>query len=230
MNPEPMIRKLIKSYISDMNINIPAIVTNVERLKDGFINVRPLVNAKNQLTKNTYEYPEIRDIRVVFPSTKTSAFTFPVNKGDTVQLTFQSVDIDRFINGTEVSHDPSLGSFGNLSNCVAYVGFETYQKSCFNPNNYKNDFDNQNLNIVHNKNTSNEVTFTLTKDGNIKFIGNNSKVIMEGVSEVDVGNALVKTDNDVAIKGISVYRNITTHDHAYTDDGRPMITAPPNIK
>lgn len=63
MNPEPMIRKLIKSYISDMNINIPAIVTNVERLKDGFINVRPLVNAKNQLTKNTYEYPEIREDR-----------------------------------------------------------------------------------------------------------------------------------------------------------------------
>lgn len=229
MNPEPLIRKIVKGYLTDINISIPATVVNVQKLKDGLISVKPIVNAQNSYTKSTYPYPEISDIRVIFPSTKTSSFTFPVNIGDTVQLEFQSVNIQSFINGNEEQHDPNFGSFRNLSNCVAKVGFETYQKSCFNPNNYSNDFNNQNLNIVHNKNTENEVTFSLTTNGEVRVI-TKSKVILEGVSELDCGDALVKTNNDVEIKGISVFKNITTHDHSYTDDGSPMITAPPNIK
>lgn len=229
MTSEPLIRQIVKSYLQKLNISFPAKVTSVENLKDGFVSVQPLVNDLNELTRNTYQYPELRDIRVVFPSTKTSSFTIPVSVDDLVQVEMQSVNIERFLNGNTEPHDPSFTGFGNLRDCVIKIGFEPFQQSCMNPNNYQNDFDNQNLNIVHNKNTDNEVTFSLTTDGDVRVI-TKSKVILEGVEELDCGNALVKTTNDVEINGISVFKNITTHDHSYTDDGSPMITAPPNIK
>lgn len=229
MSVEPLIKKIVKDYLVNLTIAIPAKVTSVERLGDGFINAIPLVNSQNTISKITYENPEIRDVRVIFPSTKNSTICFPVSVGDFVELTFQSVSIEKFLNGNIEQHDPNFTGFGNRSDCVARVGFEPFQQSCMNPNNYQNDFDNQNLNIVHNKNTENEVTFSLTTNGEVRVI-TKSKVILEGVSELDCGDALVKTNNDVEIKGISVFKNITTHDHAYTDDGSPMVTAPPNVK
>ena len=35
-------------------------------------------------------------------------------------------------------------------------------------------------------------------------------------------------DGDIVINGISLKQFIATHTHNYTDDGSPMITAPPN--
>ena len=170
MSVEPLIKKIVKDYLVNLTIAIPAKVTSVERLSDGFINAIPLVNSQNNISKITYENPEIRDIRVVFPSTKTSSFTIPVSVGDFVELTFQSVNIEKFLNGNTEQHDPYFTGFGNRSDCTARVGFEPFQQSCMNPNNYQNDFDNQNLNIVHNKNTENEVTFTLRTDGTVGVI------------------------------------------------------------
>ena len=53
----------------------------------------------------------------------------------------------------------------------AYVGFEPYQQSCFNANNYSTEFDNQDLNIVHNKKKdllrSNHKTYS--KGGDVRY-------------------------------------------------------------
>jgi len=85
-----------------------------------------------------------------------------VNQGDTVELILQSSDIIRFRDGNKEQHDPSQLGYNNLANCIALVGFVPFQESCFNPNNYKNDFDNQDLNIVHNKNSGNEAILLLS--------------------------------------------------------------------
>lgn len=228
-----IIKRMISMNNHNMKISCPAVVIGVENLKDCFIDVQPIVNYTNYLTGESSTYPSIYNVRVCYPSTKTTSICFPINQGDFVDLVFQSSNIEKFINGNEETHDPKITSFGNLSDVVAYVGFEPYQKSCMNPNNYVNDFNNQDLNIVHNKNTGEEVVLKLMTSGELRIQSPNKvhveapEVVLD-TDVIDAKNALIKTDNDVLIKGKSVYQHQTLHTHPYTDDGKPMTTSPPN--
>ena len=175
---DAVIKNWVKQNNNNLKIAFPAVVVGVESLSDGLIDVQPLVNHINTVNSQTVKYPTLHDIPVIFPSTKNSTICFPVSQGDFVELVVQSVDIQRFVNGDGEPHSPSLFSFNNLSNTVAFVGFSPFQHSCFNSNNYKKDFNNQDLNIVHNKNTENEITFKLTVDGDLKVL-NAKKVSYE---------------------------------------------------
>lgn len=216
----------------ELKISMPAKVINVDDLKDGFVDVQPLVNYENHFTGDSYTFDPIYSVRVVFPSTRTSTICFPVNQGDFVDLVFKSSSVERFLNGNGETHDPKLSGLGNMRDVAAYVGFEPYQQSCFNANNYSTEFDNQDLNIVHNKKTSSEVTIKLTQGGDV-VIKSSTSVKVEAPEAVldcqvvDAKSALIKTTGDVEIKGLSVYRNMTQHTHPYTDDGKPMVTSPP---
>lgn len=173
---------VVKYWVGKNNQNIkiafPAVVVGVDKLSDGLIDVQPIVDFMNSTTSESVSYPTLYDIRVVFPSTINSTICFPVNQGDFVDLIVQSVDIQKFVNGNEEQHSPSFSSYNNLANVVAFVGFSPFQHSCFNANNYQNEFDNQDLNIVHNKNTKDEITFKLTTDGDLKVL-NAKKVSFE---------------------------------------------------
>lgn len=177
-NVEAIVRKMIKLNNHKINISFPAVVVNTDKLSDGFIDVKPVVNHMNSLTGETLEYPVIRGVSVIFPSSKNSTICFPLVQGDTVDLVFQSVDIEDFVNGNTNQHDPFTTGYGNMANVVAYVGFAPYKDSCFNPSNYRGEFDNRDLNIVHNKNTESEIIFKLTSEGDLR-VTNAKKVSYE---------------------------------------------------
>lgn len=228
-NVDTVIKYWIKQNNQNIKLAFPAIVVGVGKLKDGLIDVKPLVNYMNPTTSETLEYPTIYDVRVLFPSTKTSSITFPINQGDFVELVVQSVDIQKFINGNKEPHDPSFLSYNNLSNIVAQVGFEPYQDSCLNPNNYQNDFDNQDLNIVHNKNTQDEVSIHLKQDGDV-VVKSPTRVVVEAkevellTDKVNANKAVIDTQGDVMIGGKSVKAFMATHTHI-GNQGAP--TSPP---
>lgn len=213
------IDSLIKHMISINNYNfkfaIPATVVGVSSLKDGLIDVLPIVNSVNHLTWETTEHNTLYDIPVVFPSTSNSSICFPVNQGDTVELILQSSDIIRFRDGNKEQHDPSQLGYNNLANCIALVGFVPFQESCFNPNNYKNDFDNQDLNIVHNKNSANEANIVIKSDGSINILSNN---------KVDINGVIVTADGDIQVNGKSLRQFMLSHTHI---DSQGASTTPP---
>lgn len=213
------IDSLIKHMISINNYNfkfaIPATVVGVSSLKDGLIDVLPIVNSVNHLTWETTEHNTLYDIPVVFPSTLNSSICFPVNQGDTVELILQSSDIIRFRDGNKEQHDPSQLGYNNLANCIALVGFVPFQESCFNPNNYKNDFDNQDLNIVHNKNSGNEANIVIKSDGSINILSNN---------KVDINGVIVTADGDVTVDNKSLRQFMLSHTHI---DSQGASTTPP---
>ena len=213
------IDSLIKHMISINNYNfkfaIPAIVVGVSNLKDGLIDVLPIVNSVNHLTWETTEHNTLYDIPVVFPSTLNSSICFPVNQGDTVELILQSSDIIRFRDGNKEQHDPIQLGYNNLANCIALVGFVPFQESCFNPNNYKNDFDNQDLNIVHNKNSGNEANIVIKSDGSINILSNN---------KVDINGVTITADGDIQVDGKSLRQFMLSHTHI---DSQGASTTPP---
>lgn len=213
------IDSLIKHMISINNYNfkfaIPAIVVGVSNLKDGLIDVLPIVNSVNHLTWETTEHNTLYNIPVVFPSTSNSSICFPVNQGDTVELILQSSDIIRFRDGNKEQHDPSQLGYNNLANCIALVGFVPFQESCFNPNNYKNDFDSQDLNIVHNKNSGNEANIVIKSDGSINILSNN---------KVNINGVTITADGDIQVDGKSLRQFMSSHTHI---DSQGASTTPP---
>lgn len=216
-----------------MNFSIPAVVTGVQRLKEGYVDVKPIVNRINTQTGDTFERTTIKDVRLIFPSNSTSTFCFPVKQGDQVRLIFQNCSIQKFLDGNTNTHDPISNSFLNLNDVTAEVGFQTTKDSCFDANNYSTEFESDSLNIIHNKNTERESKIEIKDSGDI-FINTNNDVNVNcetlnvKSSNIKTNDALITVDNDLVIQGISLINFIKSHTHPYTDDGKPMTTGKPN--
>ena len=230
---EKLINFLIKNQIRDLNFSIPAVVVGVQRLKEGYVDVKPIVNRINPQTGDTFERTTIKNVRLIFPSNKSSTICFPVKQGDQVRLVFQNCSIQSFLDGNTQPHDPVTNAFLNLNDVTAEVGFQTTQESCFDANNYANEFDNTSLNIVHNKNTPQESKIEIKESGDV-VVSSNSNIEMKS-SVVDIesetvntNKAVINVDNDIVIQGVSLIQFIRSHTHNYTDDSNPMVTAPPN--
>lgn len=230
---EKLINFLVKNQIRDMNFSIPAVVTGVQRLKEGYVDVKPIVNRINTQTGDTFERTTIKDVRLIFPSNSTSTFCFPVKQGDQVRLIFQNCSIQKFLDGNTNTHDPISNSFLNLNDVTAEVGFQTTKDSCFDANNYSTEFESDSLNIIHNKNTERESKIEIKDSGDI-FINTNNDVNVNcetlnvKSSNIKTNDALITVDNDLVIQGISLINFIKSHTHPYTDDGKPMTTGKPN--
>lgn len=181
---ETIIKHMIRQNNHNLNIAFPAVIVGIDKLKDGLVDVQPVVNYSNPLSEETVEYPVIYGVRLVYPSSKSSSICFPVTTGDTVDLLFHSVDISMFISGKVETHDTYMLSSGNLGNVSAIVGYSPYLESCLNPNNYKNEFSELDLNIVHNKNTDSEIMFKLTSEGDLKVL--NAKKVSYDCEEFEV--------------------------------------------
>ena len=230
---EKLINFLIKNQIRDLNFSLPAVVVGVQRLKEGYVDVKPIVNRINPQTGDTFERTTIKNVRLIFPSNKSSTICFPVKQGDHVRLVFQNCSIQNFLNGNIQPHDPATNAFLNLNDVTAEVGFQTVQESCFDANNYANEFDSTSLNIVHNKNTPQESKIEIKESGDV-VVSSNSNIEMKS-SVVDIesetvntNNAVINVDNDIVIQGVSLIQFIRSHTHNYSDDSKPMVTAPPN--
>ena len=228
---ESVINFLIAQNNNNINISFPAVIVSTERLVDNLVDVQPIVNFKNPMSLEYLEYPVIKDVSLVFPSNKTSSICFPIAQGDFVDLVFQSSDIQDFMFGNTDTHDPTYNSFGNLTNVVAFVGFTPYQESCFNPNNYSTDFNNQDLNIVHNKNTPNESSISINTDGEITLrsptvVKVEAKEVQVLSDTINANDATINTQGDVVIQGQSVNQFMKTHTHI-GNKGAPTSTPQP---
>lgn len=218
-----VIKMMMTNEMRDLNFCMQATVVGVDKINDGFIDVAPVIN-KYVPSIGYIEYGVIYDVPICSLSTITSTIHVPVNQGDDVLLVFSQNDMSGFIEGNRDYQEPVTNSLLSLNNAVAIIGVNIYQDSPFNPRNYKNTFDPKALNIVHNKETDNEITLSLKEDG-VFNIKTSNKVEVDA-PEIDAKNAVVKTQNDVLIKGKSVYTFMTKHVHAGVQSGSSS-TAPP---
>lgn len=233
-NFAPDVGGLARLEIKRFNFPQAGYVVSTERLADGFIDVQPVVSKLgNDLDQA--DYPILRDVPVIYPSTALTSFQFPVSQGDGVLLFFTQHDSSAYVNGRKTVHLPNMFSFLGLHHAVAIVGFNPFQESPHNPNNYSGELNPESLNIVHNKKTEREVRLSFNTDGSLDIVATGTvnvkcKDVVAECETIDATNALIKTQNDVEIQGLSVYKHMTQHDHNYTDDGNPTVTAKPNNK
>lgn len=216
--------------LSLLNICKLGVVVGVDNLSDGVVDIQIPIN-KLYPDNTSEEYQTFYRVKIVEISTASTSITIPVQQGDGCLVVFTDVDPTDYILGNKEPHDPPTSSAFGSHHAFCIVGANPLQESSYNVNNYKNQINQQDLNIVHNKSTGNEVVFSLKQDGSISCIAPSSvnvkspNVVIDADS-VDLTKALVTTTNDVVIKGISVFNHMTQNKHPYTDDGNPMETLP----
>lgn len=154
--------------MAGVNTAITATVVSVEGLSKGMISAQPSVNMKFK-DGQIKEWPTIESIPIVFPSSSTSALTFPINAGDPVLLIFSMRGLDNFKNGNGLPATPTDFRKFDLSDAIAIPSPFPKGKSINNPDGRVWDHSIGDMVMSHNLGSGNEVEFRLKADGGIQI-------------------------------------------------------------
>lgn len=220
---DEIISKMIKTSINSISKCTVAVIVNVDQLSQGFVSVQPLINISG-FDGESLEAPVISYVPVILPSTTSCGIVFPIKQGDTCLLIFPDRNIDEFKFGNKQPHDVVNMRRNSMADAVAIIGFNTTQDNSWSDRNHSEEHDIDSVKVYNNKGTGSENFIELKSDGSVK---------VKSPSQVDVEapvvNAKLVNVDDVIINGVgSVKAFVLGHTHNYTDDGNPMVTAPPN--
>ena len=164
---ESILKSFVSFNINQINTCMVGEVVNTDNLSNGFVDVQPLVNKRGG-NYDTYEYPVISYVPVVMPATTTAGIILPVKRGDTVLLVIGQHCFDQFKLGVKVPHDTlDLRRF-DISDAVAFVGFNTTQDSVWNSDNHKKEYSEDSLKVYNNLGTDQECSMSLSNKGDFE--------------------------------------------------------------
>lgn len=201
---------------SKMYTSIPCIVMKVyDNLNSCKVDVQPSV-------KNLYksgaveEHPPILGVPVMFPASKTSSFTFPINIGDTVLCVFAHKSIDNFKMGSGTPTIPNDYRRFDKRDAVAIPGLFPFGASTNNPSKHTWPHSTQDSVISHNLGGGNEVEIRLKANGDC-VINTNQKITLNctdaivNATTVDINASSMTMDvaNSVWTGNMTFNGNIT---------------------
>ena len=161
--------------MSGMFVCMVAEVLNTGKLEQCRIDVKPIVNHEYK-DSTVVKYPTILSVPVQFPSSSTSALTFPINQGDNVLLVFSQKGLDVFKSGATSAHDPiDMRSF-DKRDAIAIPCVNPFSKSINNPDTRTLTHNVNDMVMTHNIGKDNECEVRLTSGGEVKVTGVHTKI------------------------------------------------------
>ncbi len=161
--------------MSGMFVCMVAEVLNTSKLEQCRIDVKPIVNHEYK-DSTVVEYPPILSVPVQFPSSSTSALTFPINQGDNVLLVFSQKGLDVFKSGATSAHDPiDMRSF-DKRDAIAIPCVSPFSKSINNPDTRTLLHSVDDMVMTHNIGKDSECEVRLTSGGEVKVTGVHTKI------------------------------------------------------
>ena len=231
---EPILKNFFSDRMSELNFCLPARIENIQNIKEGRIDVKPLFIPR--YLDNTYsELPAIKNVPIVLPSSNESGFVFSPKQGDTVLLLFTQCNIDNFKAGSVEPYSTVFDRSFDINDAIALVGFSPFNINPINTDKHNKDYELGDVSVFNNLGKETENKVNVKKDGTNSYTASTHK--FDGMVTT---NKLVTMNNDVdltgtqtvngdiVINGVSLKQFIAAHTHPYTDDGNAMITSPPN--
>lgn len=156
--------------ISKVCTAIPARVVAVrDNLETMTVDVQPLVN-NLRVDGTSQPWGTLMNVPLMFPSSDTSAFTFPVNPNDTVLLVFSQRNIETFQNGEGSPLDPNNHAKFDQNDAIAIAGLFPKSKSINRKVNRTLPHDTKDAVVAHNIGQDNEVEIRFKPDGSLRII------------------------------------------------------------
>ena len=172
---ESRLNSFIDFKFSALNTCMLCTVENVRDLGEQRIDVKPLVN-KQFVDSDVLEYPAILSVPLVFPSSSTSAITFPVNKGDVVVVIFSQSSIDVFKSGSHTPHDPIDTRRFDRRDAIAIPCAFAFDKAINKQSNRTLPHSTTDVVIAHNIGKDNECEIRVKSSGKVEINGNDMYV------------------------------------------------------
>lgn len=167
----------IEHQLDNIHTAIPAIVVRAD-LVNSVVDVQPVINFK-AYDGTFQERPTILNVPLEFPASKKSAFTFPVESGDTVMLVFsqRGLDVWKRSNGYPVT--PSDFRTFDIKDAVAIPGCMPFGMSINNPSKRSLSHSVDDAVVAHNIGGT-EVEIRLRADGSIGITTSNKPIDITG--------------------------------------------------
>jgi len=188
---EPILRNFFSDKMSEMNFCLPARIENVQNLKQGRVDVKPLYIPR--YLDNTYsELPAIKNVPIVFACANESGQVFAPKQGDTVLLIFSQCNIDNFKAGSVEPYSTVFDRSFDINDAIALVGFSPFNVNPINTEKHKKDYELGDVSTFNNLGKENENKINVKKDGTIKIISSSTTVESEAMVKMDSPNIKTK--------------------------------------
>lgn len=155
------------NQMQKIHTSIPCIVIDIQNdLNEQRVSVQPSIDILNE-DGTTRQRPVIVNVPVIFPASSTSAFTFPIAKGDTVLCLFSMRAMEIFSEGDGRPAPPNNLAKFNVKDAIAIPGLMPRRNAINNPSKRTWDHNTQDTVVAHNIGTTQEVEIRLKPDGSV---------------------------------------------------------------
>lgn len=240
---EEVLKLSFQSNTRNMYTAMPCIVLTVYgEGKNQQIDVQPTIN-KLYKDDTDEEHPVIMGVPVIFPASRTSMLSFPINVGDTVLCVFSSRGIDNFKIGTGLPTRPTDYRKFDKRDAVAIPGLFPFSKALNDPAKRNLAHSTRDAVLTHNIGTSGECEVRLKENGDIQLNTPNNKVIVNckdavvNATTVDINATSMTVDvanttwtGNLNMTGNYVLGGVTmnTHKHTGVQPGSGTSAGPTN--
>lgn len=165
---EQVLRSAFNNMIRGVWTAMPCVVVAVDQdLAEQRVDVKPLVNQASR-NGDFSEQPTVYAVPVVFPASKSSAFTFPVAVGDVMCCVFSMRGLEAFKSSEGKPLDPLDFSNYSAKDAIAIPGLFPFKLAVNNPAARTLPHSTADAVVTHNIGTDNECEMRLLENGNVK--------------------------------------------------------------
>ena len=150
---------------------IPAVIIAVRSDEKQSVDVKPLINQVFADLEDETEHPVLLHVPLIYPSSSTSAVTFPVHPGDTVMLIFSQASMDVFKSGDGTAQPPSDNRRFSIRDAVAIPGLFPFGSTINQVSKHTLPHSTDDLVVFHNLGTSAECELRMKQSGKIEVNG-----------------------------------------------------------
>lgn len=162
---------------------IPAVIIAVRSDEKQSVDVKPLINQVFADLEDDTEHPVLLHVPLIYPSSSTSAVTFPVHPGDTVMLVFSQAGTDVFKSGDGTAQPPPDNRRFSIRDAVAIPGLFPFGSAINQVSKHTLPHSTNDLVVFHNLGTSAECELRMKQSGKIEV--NGSAVDISSTTSVD---------------------------------------------
>lgn len=191
MTFESAVKALFDYQMRNVFTAIPAKVMQVEDAGEQRVAVKPLINNVFPDWEDSIEFPTILSVQLMFPSSSTSAITFPINAGDTVLLVFAQSCMDVFKSGDGTTQPPSDYRRFDKRDAIAIPGLFPFGMAINQQSKRTLTHSTDDVVMAHNLGTEAECEIRLKPTGKVEINGSQIDIS----SSTKIGGNLINTGN-----------------------------------